>query len=107
MCHGAVGSLLYLLETATTLGDRVIAEEVATRVEVLLDHVDEHGWRCGTPLGVETPGLLAGLSGIGLGLLRLARPSRVPLVLTLAPPVAARPRQRRAHVGVNLSAHLS
>ena len=107
LCHGDVGSLLYLLDTAMTLGDRAIEAEVATRVAGLLDHVDEHGWRCGTPHGVETPGLLTGLSGIGLGLLRLARPTRVPSVLTLEPPVAAPRKQRRVHGRVKASAHRS
>ena len=44
------------------------------------------------PLGVETPGLMTGLAGIGYGLLRLAAPERVPNVLGLAAPV---PFERR------------
>ncbi|SNS20061.1 type 2 lantibiotic biosynthesis protein LanM [Actinomadura meyerae] len=41
-------------------------------------------WR--TALPAPAPGLLAGLSGIGYGLLRRARPDGVPAVLALAPP---------------------
>jgi Lanthionine synthetase C-like protein len=37
-------------------------------------------------LGVESPGLMTGLAGIGYGLLRLAEPTRVPSVLVLTPP---------------------
>ena len=107
LCHGDVGSLLYLLDTAITHGDRATEDEVARRVAGLLDHVDEHGWRCGTPDGVETPGLLTGLSGIGLGLLRLARPTHVPSVLTLEPPVPARRGQRLAHGRTKASVHIS
>ena len=47
---------------------------------------EPHLWRCRTPHGVETPGLLAGLAGIGYGLLRAARPDVVPCVLTLESP---------------------
>jgi lantibiotic modifying enzyme len=46
-----------------------------------------HGdWRCGVPAGVETPGLMLGLAGIGYGLLRLGLPNRIPSLLSLAPP---------------------
>jgi lantibiotic modifying enzyme len=40
----------------------------------------------GVPLGVETPGFMVGLAGIGYQLLRLARPDEVPSALLLAPP---------------------
>jgi lantibiotic modifying enzyme len=38
------------------------------------------------PLGVETPGLMTGLAGIGYQLLRLAAPDIIPSVLVLEPP---------------------
>jgi hypothetical protein len=43
-------------------------------------------WRCGTPLGVESPGLMTGLAGIGYQYLRLHDPKRVPSVLAVEPP---------------------
>jgi hypothetical protein len=49
------------------------------------------GFRCGTPGAVAGPGLLTGLAGLGHGLLRLARPDRVPAVLLLRPPLAEQP----------------
>ena len=52
----------------------------------ILADIRANGYRCGTPLGVETPGLMTGLAGIGYGLLRVAEPQRVPAVLVLAPP---------------------
>jgi lantibiotic modifying enzyme len=48
--------------------------------------IDRHGPLCATPGGVETPGLMLGLAGIGYGLLRLADPDRVPSVLALEAP---------------------
>lgn len=52
----------------------------------VLDSIERHGLRCGTPQAVETPGLMLGLAGIGYQMLRLAEPDRVPAVLALAPP---------------------
>ena len=39
---------------------------------VTLESIRRDGWICGVPSGVETPGLMTGLAGIGYGLLRLA-----------------------------------
>jgi lantibiotic modifying enzyme len=46
-------------------------------------------FRSATPMSVpvDLPGLMTGLAGIGLGLLRHADPSRVPSVLLLQSPV--------------------
>jgi len=63
---------------------RVQSERLAT---VILDCIDRYGWGCGGPNGVEMPGLMLGLAGIGYQMLRLAEPDRVPSVLTLAPPI--------------------
>ncbi len=55
----------------------------------ILESADQNGWLCGLPLAVETPGLMTGLSGVGGGLLRAAKPRRVPSVLTLDPPLCS------------------
>ena len=51
-----------------------------------LESIRQNGPICGVPSGVETPGLMTGLAGIGYGLLRLAEPRRTPSVLALEPP---------------------
>ena len=43
----------------------------------------------GIPGGVETPGLMMGLAGIGYGLLRLGATDRVPALLSREPPRCA------------------
>ena len=53
----------------------------------IVERVRGKEYPCGTPLGVDSPGLMTGLAGIGYGLLRLAEPARVPSVLTLEPPL--------------------
>ena len=54
---------------------------------VTLESIRQNGWICGVPSGVETPGLMQGLAGIGYGLLRLADPQRTPSVLAVEPPI--------------------
>lgn len=50
--------------------------------------VSQGAWRCGTPCGLETPGLMLGLAGLGDRLLRAAEPS-LPGVFGLEPPRGA------------------
>ena len=52
----------------------------------VLHSIQQAGWQCGTPLQVESPGLMTGIAGIGYGLLRLAYPQAAPSVLTLESP---------------------
>ena len=47
--------------------------------------MEQAGALCGIPKGIETPGLMTGLAGIGLGLLQLAGDEVVD-VLTLTLP---------------------
>jgi lantibiotic modifying enzyme len=89
LCHGDLGSLELLLEASRTLGEPRWAEELKSKASTTLASIEEHGFLCGIPLLVETPGLMDGLAGIGYGMLRLAHPERVPSVLLLEPPPAA------------------
>ncbi|MFL6334568.1 MAG: type 2 lanthipeptide synthetase LanM family protein [Pyrinomonadaceae bacterium] len=86
LCHGDLGNIELLSEYARVSGDRRCASEVVRLAGVILESIGRRGWLCGLPSGVESPGLMTGLAGIGYGLLRLAAPERVPSVLTLAPP---------------------
>lgn len=86
--HGAAGSLELLLQASRTLGEPEWEARLHHLSAAMLESIEQHGWRCGTPCAVETPGLLAGLAGIGLQLLRLAEPELVPSVLALEPPSA-------------------
>jgi type 2 lantibiotic biosynthesis protein LanM len=88
--QGDLGSLELLERAAVMLEDTTLSRETERMAAMILADIDDHGWRCATPLGVETPGLLSGLAGIGYGLLRAARPDVVPSVLTLDPPIFSR-----------------
>lgn len=83
LCHGDLGNLDILLQMERSLDRSGLRREIARRTWSVLDSMDRHGFLCGTPLGIELPGLMNGLAGIGYGLLRLAEPERVPSVLGL------------------------
>jgi type 2 lantibiotic biosynthesis protein LanM len=88
LCHGDLGSIDLMLQASLGFPDMTWRTRLSERVSQTLASMEQHGWRCGTPLDVETPGMLDGLAGIGYELLRLADPSQVPSVLTLAEPYA-------------------
>jgi type 2 lantibiotic biosynthesis protein LanM len=86
LCHGDLGNLELFLQAGEALADPRWRAEADRLGGLVLDDIDRRGWRCGLPDGVESPGLMTGLAGIGYGLLRLADPARVPSVLVLEPP---------------------
>jgi type 2 lantibiotic biosynthesis protein LanM len=86
LCHGDLGNLELLLQAGEVLAEPQWRAQGEQQVAGILTSMAQHGWRCGIPFGVESPGLMTGLAGIGFGLLRCAEPRRVPAVLVLAPP---------------------
>lgn len=86
LCHGDLGNLETLLVASRVLHTPRYTRQLARLTTALLAHIKEQGWLMGIPLGIETPGLMTGLAGIGYELLRLADPERVPSILLLAPP---------------------
>jgi len=89
LCHGDLGNIELLLQASQMLGDPQWQAKADHLAAAILESINQQGWLCGIPSGVESPGLMTGLAGIGYGLLRLADPARVPSVLTLAPPPGA------------------
>ncbi|MEU1037899.1 type 2 lanthipeptide synthetase LanM family protein [Streptomyces sp. NPDC005907] len=83
--QGTLGTLEALTVLAGQ-GDATAAEALNRRSGQVLALVEAQSHRCATPDHVPSPGLLTGLSGIGYGLLRLARPENVPSVLLLGHP---------------------
>jgi type 2 lantibiotic biosynthesis protein LanM len=81
LCHGNLGNLLFLQKAAAILNDPVYQALFEARRSQVLASLKK-GWRCGTPNQLDTPGLMVGLSGIGLGLLKLVD-DRIPCVLSL------------------------
>jgi type 2 lantibiotic biosynthesis protein LanM len=86
LCHGDLGNIELILRAGTKLNHPDWQEDARRQVAVTLADLSENGPVCGVPWGMETPGLMNGLAGIGYGLLRLAAPERIPSVLLLEPP---------------------
>jgi type 2 lantibiotic biosynthesis protein LanM len=86
LCHGVLGNLELFIQAREILGT-VYDSEVTKIAVTILDSIDKNGWQCATPLGVETPSFMVGLSGIGYQLLRIANPKIIPSVLMLEPPI--------------------
>ncbi|ATB35829.1 hypothetical protein CYFUS_001243 [Cystobacter fuscus] len=86
LCHGDLGNLEVLTLAARTLADSELERECDRLAGAIVASFDRVGLLCGVPTGVETPGLMTGLAGIGYALLRLAEPSRIPSLLAFEPP---------------------
>ncbi|HLO04527.1 MAG TPA: type 2 lanthipeptide synthetase LanM family protein [Symbiobacteriaceae bacterium] len=90
LCHGDLGAIDILLTAGRVMKDtRWDGAAMAEAAQVLAD-VEQGIWRCGVPRQAHTPGLMMGLAGIGMGLLRLWSPARIPSVLWLQPPARER-----------------
>jgi lantibiotic modifying enzyme len=85
LCHGALGNPDLLIEAHVRLGKADLQPHINDIAAMIVADIRQNGWRCGNPLGVESPDLMTGLAGMGYELLRLAEPTRVPSVLALAP----------------------
>jgi type 2 lantibiotic biosynthesis protein LanM len=95
LCHGDLGNLDIVLETTLRLEQySYLKPEIYKWAAIILNSIQHHGWLCGVPHGLLTPGLMTGIAGIGYGLLRLAAPEQVPSVLALDAPLAVTKRQQ-------------
>lgn len=87
LCHGDLGNLELLILAAESFDDAELRSRVNKLAASILENIEDQGWTTGIPSGVESPGLMTGLAGIGYGLLRLAEPARIPSIMVLAPPI--------------------
>jgi type 2 lantibiotic biosynthesis protein LanM len=88
LCHGELGNLEALLTATRVLQNAGYQHELARLSAMIVQRIETSGWQTGVSMGVETPGLLTGIAGIGYELLRLARPERIPNLLILEEPPA-------------------
>ena len=86
LCHGDLGNLELLLSAREHDLEGSWRKALTSEASRLVTRLTRGEWRCGIPGGVETPGVMMGLAGIGYGLLRLGMTERVPSLLSLEPP---------------------
>jgi len=86
LCHGDLGNAELLLEASKLPGYRCWKDRSLELAADAFQAARAQNWICSTPSGVETPGLMLGLAGIGYGLLRQADPEMIPSVLMLDAP---------------------
>jgi type 2 lantibiotic biosynthesis protein LanM len=86
LCHGALGNIELLLTAVQLLGRSEDRKDLERATAEVVASIEANGLLTGVPLGVETPGFMTGLAGIGYQLLRLAETDTVPAALLLAPP---------------------
>jgi class II lanthipeptide synthase len=91
LCHGDLGNLDFLIEAERWRPSEALRARIEALTRAVLASLVGDGWRCGTVAGIEAPGLMNGLAGIGYGLLRLAEPEHVPSVLAMEAPRTASP----------------
>jgi|GEM_PF-432172 len=86
LCHGRGGNAETLMVAARVLGEPELLDQPKVVAMQGWEEYESQGqrWPCGTMQGVPDPGLLLGEAGIGLFLLRLARPE-TPSVLLVTP----------------------
>ena len=89
ICHGDFGNLELLTLAMERFGDAELRGERDRLVASIFASLDVEGILCGVPQGVEAPGLMVGLAGVGYSLLRLAEPSRIPPLLAFEQPHTA------------------
>ena len=89
LCHGDFGNLEFLGAVADADKDEGLMAACRHLAAGIVDVGRRQGWHTGFPSGTEPLGLMTGLAGIGLALLKLAAPDKVPSVLALEMP----PRQ--------------
>jgi type 2 lantibiotic biosynthesis protein LanM len=87
LCHGTIGNLETILQARQILTDEPRwAQIFDEHLNNILKEIRTHGWISPLPAQMMEPGLMKGLAGIGMGLLRMTAPEIVPSVLVLAPP---------------------
>jgi type 2 lantibiotic biosynthesis protein LanM len=80
LCHGTLGNADLFLQAGRIDAARALARSA------LESAVRNKTWQFGLGNGEISLGLMCGLAGIGLGLLRLADPAQIPSILTLDGP---------------------
>lgn len=83
LCHGDFGNIEIFRLASQILNEEKWLNFADSASNQVLQVIKERNWKNGVSRGVESVGLMTGLSGYGYGLLKQFSPSRVPSILYL------------------------
>lgn len=86
LCHGDLGNLDILMYAAENFNKKLSVNVTELSHKILSD-IKLRGWLTGFEKNNESPSLMMGYAGIGLGLLKIFAPTEVPSVLRLQSPL--------------------
>jgi lantibiotic modifying enzyme len=102
LCHGTLGNLDVLSTLASAGGMPWASETANTELRGAVARILETGWQPPARNGIDNPGLMTGLSGLGFCLLRALNPT-IPSVLMLSAPVPPLDRKANDVLGQRVS----
>ncbi|WP_100330117.1 type 2 lanthipeptide synthetase LanM family protein [Bacillus xiapuensis] len=85
LCHGDLGNLDILMSGIDYCES--LLEKTSELSQMILHDIKNRGWISGFEKQNESPSLMMGLAGIGLGLLKIYEPNKIPSVLKLQSPI--------------------
>ena len=86
LCHGDMGNLDFLIEVNKYDQSYFSDKDLFEYQNAIVKSVYEDGPQCSTNSAVTTFGLMTGIAGVGLQLLRIAYPDEVPSILFIEIP---------------------
>ncbi|MBU3157719.1 type 2 lantipeptide synthetase LanM family protein (plasmid) [Clostridium estertheticum] len=86
LCHGDLGNIEILNYASECLNRYELKDLTTNYSRIVVDDILNGKWQCGLPNQKEVPGVMLGISGIGLSLLKLYDPDLVPAITRLEGP---------------------
>lgn len=86
LCHGDLGNIEILNYASECLNRYELKDLTTNYSRIVVDDILNGKWQCGLPNQKEVPGVMLGIAGIGLSLLKLYDPDLVPAITRLEGP---------------------
>lgn len=86
LCHGDLGTLDFLLEVNKLNSELIHKSDLDEIKNAIIKSIFDNGPICSTSSKITTFGLMTGISGIGLQLLKIAYPDIIPSILLIEKP---------------------
>lgn len=80
LCHGSMGAVATLSYLKSTC-PAALAKNIDHSIANIVGRIHAKGIRCGTIGSIQSPGLMDGMSGVGMAALSLLQPAATPMIL--------------------------